>query len=51
MITEEEKWEYISKLSEIRSNYSCFDDEEKPYYRALSEGIKALKAITTTETR
>ena len=51
MITEEEKWEYISKLSEIRSKYSCFEDDEEPYYRALSEGIKALKAITTTETR
>ena len=51
MITEKEKWEYISKLSEIRSEYSCFEDDEEPYYRALSEGIKALKSQITTETR
>ena len=49
--TEEEKWEYISKLSEIRSKYSCFEDDEEPYYRALSEGIKALKAISSAEPR
>ena len=39
-------WEHISKLSEIRSKYSCFEDDEESYYRALSEGIKALKAIS-----
>lgn len=45
----EEKWEHISKLSEIRSKYSCFEDDEKPYYKALSEGIKALKAVSSAE--
>jgi len=33
----------ISILSELRSGYSCFDTEERPYYNALSEGIKALR--------
>lgn len=32
----------ISRLSEIRSNYNCFDEAEEPHYRALSEAIKAL---------
>ncbi len=35
----------ISILSELRSGYSCFDTEERPYYDALSEGIKALRLI------
>lgn len=32
----------ISKLSEIRSEYNCFDENEEPYYRALSEAIRIL---------
>lgn len=32
----------ISKLSEIRSEYNCFDENEEPYYRVLSEVIKIL---------
>lgn len=32
----------ISKLSEIRSKYNCFDDDEAPFYRALSEAIRIL---------
>ena len=32
----------ISKLSEIRNDYNCFDEGEEPYYRALSEAIKIL---------
>lgn len=32
----------ISRLSEIRSRYNCFDEAEEPYYRALSEAIKML---------
>ena len=34
----------ISKLSEIRSNYNCFDEAEEPYYRALSEAIQLASA-------
>ena len=34
----------ISKLSEIRSNYNCFDETEEPYYRALSEAIRLASA-------
>lgn len=34
--------ELISKLSEIRSEYNCFDKDEEPQYRALSEAIKIL---------
>ena len=32
----------ISRLSEIRSKYNCFDETEEPYYRALSTAIKKL---------
>ena len=34
----------ISRLSEIRSNYNCFDETEEPYYRALSEAIRLASA-------
>lgn len=34
----------ISRLSEIRSNYNCFDEKEEPYYRALSEAIQLVSA-------
>ena len=36
----------ISRLSEIRSKYNCFDEAEGPYYRALSEAIKKLSERT-----
>lgn len=32
----------IRKLSEIRSEYNCFDEDEEPYYCALSEAIRIL---------
>ena len=34
----------IEILSELRSNYNCFDEQEEPVYRALSEAIKAASA-------
>lgn len=34
----------ISKLSEIRSQYNCFDEHERDAYHALSEAIKVLSA-------
>ena len=37
----------ISKLSEIRSEYNCFDEDEEPYYLALSEAIKILSQCAT----
>lgn len=33
----------IERLSELRSNYNCFDENEKPYYLALSNAIQALR--------
>ena len=33
----------IERLSELRSNYNCFDEKEEPYYRALSNAIEALR--------
>lgn len=39
----EERWKHIEILSDLRAKYSCFDDSEEPYYKALSAGIKALK--------
>ena len=35
----------ISKLSEIRSEYNCFDEDEEQKYRALSETIKILSQL------
>lgn len=32
----------ISRLSDIRSQYNCFNESEETYYRALSEAIKML---------
>lgn len=37
----------ISILSEIRSQYNCFDPKEEPYYRALSEAIGLISAQKT----
>ena len=34
----------ISRLSEMRSDYNCFDENEEPYYRALSEAIQLASA-------
>lgn len=34
----------ISILSEIRSQYNCFDPNEEPYYHALSEAIGLISA-------
>lgn len=35
-------WADIQKLSELKSNYNCFDEKEEPYYRALSNAIAVL---------
>lgn len=43
-ITGEAMNDLISRLSEIRSNYNCFDEKEEPYYRALSEAIQLVSA-------
>lgn len=32
----------ISRLSEIRSEYNCFNEDEESYYHALSEAIEIL---------
>lgn len=42
-MTKEERWKHIEILSDLRAKYSCFDDSEEPYYKALSAGIKALE--------
>ena len=39
MMTNEEAREL---LSDIRAKYNCFNDEEEPYYQALSRAIVAL---------
>ena len=36
-------WADIERLSELKSNYSCFDEKEEPYYRALGNAIQALR--------
>ena len=42
-MTYKEKWEAISVLSEMRSEYNCFNEKERPYYHALSLAIKSLR--------
>lgn len=37
----------ISRLSELRSQYNCFDENERDAYHTLSEAIKALKEQKT----
>lgn len=37
----------ISRLSELRSEYNCFDKYERYAYHTLSEAIKALQAQKT----
>ena len=33
----------IELLSELRAGYSCFDEKEEPYYRALSLAIASIR--------
>ena len=37
----------ISRLSELRSQYSCFDDNERDAYHTLSDAIEALQEQKT----
>ena len=37
----------ISRLSELRSQYSCFEETERDAYHTLSEAIGALQAQKT----
>ena len=41
--------DYIELLSELRAKYNCFDENEAPYYEALSLGIKAIREQTARE--
>lgn len=36
----------ISKLSDLRSQYNCFDEHERDAYGTLSEAIKVLSEQT-----
>ncbi len=38
----------ISKLSELRCQYNCFDENERDAYHTLSEAIKALSDVPDT---
>lgn len=37
----------ISRLSELRSQYSCFDENERDAYHTLSDAIEALQEQKT----
>lgn len=43
--TENELWEVISELSDIRAGYNLFDAEEYPKHHACSVAIDALRTI------
>ena len=38
----------ISRLSELRCQYNCFDENERDAYHTLSESIKALSDVPDT---
>lgn len=38
----------ISRLSELRGQYNCFDESERDAYHTLSEAIKALSDVLDT---
>lgn len=38
----------ISRLSELRGQYNCFDESERDAYHTLSEAIKALSDVPDT---
>ena len=40
---EDERWKTIELLSELRAGYSCFEEKEEPYYRALSLAIASIR--------
>ena len=42
-VNKKRKSDLISRLSELRSQYNCFDESERDAYHTLSEAIKALK--------
>ena len=39
----------ISRLSELRCQYNCFDENERDAYHTLSEAIKALSALPSAD--
>ena len=39
----DKRWKSIKLLSELRAKYSCFDEKEEPYYRALSFAIASIR--------
>ena len=42
-MTKDEIWAVIRELSDIRAQYSAFDEEERKRYRACSVAIAALR--------
>lgn len=40
----------ISRLSEIRSGYNCFNEDEEPFYHALSDAIRILSQRADSDT-
>ena len=41
-------YDLISRLSELRCQYNCFDENERDAYHTLSEAIKALSDVPDT---
>ena len=48
---EDRRWKDIELLSELRSDYNCFDEKEEPYYRALSNAIQAVRKDIDNDTK
>lgn len=44
-VNEKEVWELISKISDIRSRFNVFDNEERKLYMNCSCAIKALRVV------
>lgn len=47
--TEEEVWNAIHTLSDMRARFNCFDENDVRKYEACSMGIVALRTLVNTD--
>ena len=47
--TEEEVWDAIHTLSDMRAGFNCFDENDVQKYEACSMGIVALRMLVNTD--
>lgn len=47
--TEEEVWNAIHTLSDMRAEFNCFDENDVRKYEACSMGIDALRMLVNAD--